>query len=354
MFMIGFDLGKRKSQLCVKDEKGKLLAEIRVDTNPISIADALRPFPGARVLIESSTSSEWVAHVLESIGCDVVVGDPRFGPMYAHRNKKIKTDKRDAEGLCTALTMGAFSPAHRKSQKARELQTMLLARNSIVHSRSRLINLVRAASEREGIRLGGCSGGDQFLDELVEHTFPMWLADSLAPAVTEIASLTEQIRLYDSDATRTAKRDVVAQNLMTVYGVGPLTALSFIATIDDPKRFTSATDVVAYLGLAPGQRNSGDSKRRPGAITKAGDPIVRAFLFEAAMSITRKSAKASSLKDWGLALKSRNQNAKKKAFVGVARRLARILWAMWRDGRPFDPKKTAPDLHTPATAEKAA
>src|SRR5688572_28172159 len=125
MFIVGFDLGKRKSQICLEDDAGNVLAQLRVSTRQ-HIAAALERYPKARVLLESSTSSEWVAQFLEQLGCDVVVGDPRFSPMYAHGNKKIKTDKRDAKALADALRMGAFRRAHRRSLRAREIQTMLL------------------------------------------------------------------------------------------------------------------------------------------------------------------------------------------------------------------------------------
>jgi len=332
MFIVGFDLGKNKSQICVEDETGKVLAQIRVDTEKVALAEVFQRFPKSRVLIESSTSSEWVAQHLEALGCEVVVGDPRFTPMYAHGNKKIKTDKRDAKALADALRMGAFRKAHRRTRLARELQTMLNVRKSLIGARTRLINLVRSSAEREGVRIGKCSGGDQFLDELFEVIVPGWLADGLAPAVEQIAALTEQIKGCDRVVNKAARTEPVAKNLQTAIGVGPVVALSFMAVIDDPKRFTSATEVVAYLGLAPGQRNSGESKRAPGAITKAGDPMVRGYLYEAAMTILRSTSPASPLQDWGLKLKAKHHDAKKKAIVAVMRRLARILWAMWRDG----------------------
>lgn len=341
MFIVGLDLGKRKSQLCIQDAAGKILAEIRCNTKKDDLAVALSKFPKARVLLEASTSSQWVATHLISLGHDVVVGDTRFTPMYSQANKRIKTDKRDARALADALRMGAYRAVHLKSERARRYNGKLLVRAAFVASRTRLVNQIKALCEREGVVLGRHNGAS-FLDELDEESVPEWLNEIIAPAVAEIEALSKRIAACDKDLEAAVKADPVPRNLTTVYGVGPVTALAFVAAIDDASRFASARDVVAYIGLAPSQRNSGESKRRPGAITKTGDRLVRGYLYEAAMSVVRVTAPDTPLKTWGVALKTR-QEFKRKAFVAVARRLARILWAMWRDDRPFDAKATSPD-----------
>jgi transposase len=341
MFIVGLDLGKRKSQLCIQEGTGKVLAETRCHTTRGDLTVALSKFAGARVLLEASTSSQWVARHLRSLGFDVVIGDPRFGPMYAHANKKIKTDKRDARALADALRMGALKPVHQKSERSRRYHGELLVRAELVASRTRLINQLKALCEREGVIVGRCDELS-ILDELAEEDVPAWLGKAIAPGLGEIEALGDRIAACNKDLEATTKADPVARNLTSIYGVGPCTALAFIAAIDDPERFASAREVVAYIGFAPGQHNSGDSNRRPGAITKTGDPLLRGYLYEAAMSVVRITAPDTPLKTWGVALKLR-KDFKRKAIVGVARRLARIMWAMWRDNKPFDPKATAPD-----------
>jgi transposase len=341
MFIVGLDLGKSKSQLCVQDETGKVLAEIRCHTKRDDLTAALSKFAGAKVLLEASTSAQWVARHLKSVGHDVVVGDPRFGPMYAHANKKIKTDKRDAQGLGDARRMGAFRATHLRSERSRKYNGALLVRAELVASRTRLINQLKALCEREGVIVGRCDERS-VLDELAEQEIAPWLGEVIAPGLNEIEALGDRIAACDKDLEAMAKADPVTRNLTTIYGVGPCTALAFVAVIDDPARFPSAREVVAYIGFAPSEHNSGESRRRPGAITKAGDPLLRGYLYEAAMTAIRVTAPNTPLKAWGVALKSR-KDFKRKAIVGVARRLARIMWAMWRDNKPFDAKATAPD-----------
>jgi transposase len=248
--------------------------------------------------------------------------------------------------------MGAYRAVHMKSERARRYNGKLLVRAALVAARTRLVNQIKAICEREGIAVGRHNGAT-FLDELDDGTAPAWLQEVLAPAVSELETLSERIDACDKDLELLLKGDAEARNLTTVYGVGAVTALAFVAAIDDPKRFASARDVVAYIGLAPGQRNSGESKRRPGAITKTGNPLVRGYLYEAAMSVVRVTAPDTPLKAWGVALKTR-QEFKRKAIVAVARRLSRILWAMWRDNRPFDAKATSPDLDASVSSRAAA
>lgn len=150
MFIVGFDLGKRKFQLCILEENDRVAAELRIDTTTEALSKCFQRFSSARVLIEASTSSDWVSRYLESIGCEVVIGDPRFGPMYARADKKLKTDKRDAKALAEALRIGAFHAANRKSESSRKVRAAVLARHALVMSGTRLINQVRALCERVG------------------------------------------------------------------------------------------------------------------------------------------------------------------------------------------------------------
>lgn len=350
MFIVGFDLGKRNSQVCVQDENGELLAELRIKTTRDDLTTTFAKFPKAQVLIEASTSSDWVARVLEGIGCDVVVGDPRFSLMYAQTNKKVKNDKRDARALADARRLKAFRRAHRKSDAARELSGRIRVRAQLLRMRTKLINLVRAQCEREGVIVPACES--KAFDDVVQGIqMEAVLFEVVSPAVVQISSLTKQLDELDKELKAIASAHSVARLLQTVHGVGPLTALAFIAAVDDPKRFENARELTSYLGLVPGENNSGDSKRPPHAITKTGDSTARSYLVEAAFSHTNRRAPESHLKSWYAKL-TKDKKSKKRAAVAVARRLARVLWAMWRDNKPFDNSRTAP--FTPSPAKKPA
>jgi transposase len=355
MFIVGFDLGKRNSQICVQNADGTVAAELRIKTTRDDIVAALKKYPG-RVLIESSTSADWVASALEGAGHEVVVADPRFSLMYAQRNKKIKTDRRDARALADALRLGAFRPAHRKSPEARALYARLLVRQTLIKSRTRMINQVRSLCERAGVQLRRC-GAEYFHEAHDGVAMEQWLFDVLAPIMDQIEQLTARINASDKELTAIAKADPVARNLLTARGVGPLTALAFRAVVDDPRRFESAQQLSAYLGLVPSERSSGDKRSRPGAITKSGDPLLRYCLYEGSHAITKRNAPESNLKRWHAATAARC--GKRKANVALARRMSRILWAMWRDNTPFTDALTAPQTgptttSTNATSTKAA
>ena len=163
----------------------------------------------------------------------------------------------------------------------------------------------------------------------------------IAPAVVEIEAITTQIEHCDAQLSAIAKASPVAKNLRTMRGVGVLTSLAFIAAVDDPRRFQDARQLSSYLGLVPSENNSGDSTRRPGAITKTGDPLLRAYLVEAAYAMTNKRAPVSNLRNFFIRATSQ-KGSKLKAAVAVARRMARVLWAMWRDETPFNDSRTAP------------
>jgi transposase len=254
--------------------------------------------------------------------------------MYAQTNKRVKTDKRDARALADALRLKAYQPAHRKSDLARRLHGLLLARAQLVRKRTSYVTFVRAQCERDGVILPGARAAN--FERAIERVhIETQLFEIISPILVMIGALNAQIEECDEELVREAKSPV-ASLLQTAPGVGPITALAFIAAIDDPKRFESPRQVSAYLGLVPGERNSGDSVRLPGAITKAGDRLARSYLVEAGFVLMMRNAPATPLKDWALHVSRRGGKVvKKHAAVAAARRLARILWAMWRDNKPF-------------------
>lgn len=332
MTTIGLDLHKRESQLCIGHEDGTL-EERRITTSRDRFTAVLGSRPRARILLEASTESEWVARHLEQLGHEVIVADPNFAPMYATRSRRTKTDRRDARTLMDACRLGAYRSAHRLSDEHRHVRAELAVREALVRTRTRYIGLAKALVRRDGLRVPGCNAEHVALRIRALDLSPQ-LAAELQPLFHVLEPLNEQIALADDRIGALEKTDATVALLTTAPGIGPLTASAVVATIDDITRFGSAHQFEAFLGLVPGELSSGE-KRRVGHITKAGNSRVRYLLVEAAWRILRsKKASTAALRAWALNIAMRR--GKRIAIVALARRLAGILYAMWRDHRPFD------------------
>lgn len=340
MDTIGFDLHKRESQLCILADDGEI-TERRIVTSRERLSAVLGARPAARVLLEASTESEWVARHLESLGHTVVVADPNFAPMYATRSRRVKTDKRDARTLAEACRLGAYRPAHRLSDAQRHVRAELAVREALVRTRTRYIALVKAFVRRDGLRLQSSDAEHvparlKALLETLVLALPdaSTLASELAPLVRALVLLNEEIAAADQRIVAIRRDDPVVARLTTAPGVGPLTATAFVATVDDVGRFASAHQLEAYLGLVPSERSSGETQRR-GRITKAGNVRLRWLLVEAAWRILRtRSEETAALRAWAERIALRR--GQRIAVVALARRLAGILYAMWRDAAPYD------------------
>lgn len=332
MEYIGIDVHKRESQICILTDDGQSIEQrIRTDRGRLG---AVLARPRARILLEASTESEWVARCLEELGHEVVVADPNFAAMYAHRSRRVKTDRRDARTLAEACRAGTYRAAHRASDDARRLRGELAMRETLVRTRVRAINVVRALLRQEGLRVR--SGAPAaFRRRLREVALPPTLAPIVAPLVTLLAQLDDLIAAADRGLAQRARTDLTVQRLTTVPGVGPVIATAFVATLDDPHRFRDPGQVTSYLGLVPREHSSGDRRQR-GAITKAGNTRMRWLLVEAAWTVCRVRTTATApLRQWADAVARRR--GKRVAVVALARRLARVLYALWRDGVDYDP-----------------
>jgi transposase len=331
MDFIGFDLGKVSSQVCIITEDGELV-ERRIRTDRDHFNELLGSRPPARVLIESSTESEWVARHLEWLGHEVVIADTNFAPMYATRSRKVKTDKRDARTLAEACRLGAYRPAHRTSDRQRHVRAQLAVREAMVRTRSRYISLISTLLRRDGLRVEpGHSAG--FLKRLMRLALPDALREEIAPLVLLLEGLNEQIKAADERLAALAREDEVVARLCTAPGVGPVTAASFVSTLDEAARFAGPKQARAYLGLVPSERSSGERQQR-GHISKAGPGRARYMLVEAAWTILRrKNSVNAALHEWAAGIAARRGS--RVAVVALARKLAGILYAMWRDGTEF-------------------
>jgi transposase len=266
----------------------------------------------------------------------VIVADPNFAPMYASRSRKVKTDKRDARALCEACHLGAYRAVHRVSDASRMLRKQLAGREALVRTRSRMISLCRAVLRQEGIRVPS-GAAVSFAKRVGTLELGAELARTVEPLLQTHAHVCEQIKHLDALIAEAVEHDERAKRLTTVPSIGPVTALSFVALVDNIERFSSSAKLCSYLGLVPREYSSGEKQQR-GHITKAGNSRMRYLLVECAWGILRRQHPLTqALRDWALCIAARR--GKRIAAVALARRLATILFTMTQHGRDFEPER---------------
>jgi transposase len=324
------DLHLRYSQIRIIDAEGRVVRECRVRTAREVLVEAFAGFGSMRVLVESATESEWVAQSLEAVGHTVVVADPNYLPMYGERQRKVKTDRRDVVALAEANRRGWYRPAHRTSAAQWEVRQLLRSRRHLVRMRSGTMSVVRALLKQSGYRLRPGSP-ERAPERLAELTLPAALGETIAPLRRTVETLNEEIAVLDARCDTLAQADAVVQRLQTVPGVGPVVALTFRAHVDTVSRFASASQVSAAMGLVPREDSSAERRHR-GHITKAGPSELRSLLVQAAWACWRSKG-SGSLHAWVEAVAARR--GRRIAVVGLARRLSRILYALWRDQSVF-------------------
>jgi len=325
------DLHKQRSVIRIVDGDGTVVLDRTVPTSRAGFASVFRGRARLRVLIETGTESEWAAQTIEADGHAVVVVDPNYALMYGVRQRVVKTDRRDVAALAEANRLGIFRAAHRVSAAQRERRRQLRVREQLVRVRTQAINLLRAQLRQEGYRLGSGSA-ETVVARYGRLQLPPTLQTSLQPVIALLTHLRPALAALDTTTAAQALADPITRQLMTAPGVGPVTALTYRAVLDDVGRFADAGRVTAFLGLVPKEDSSG-ARRRKGGITKAGPARVRALLVQAAWTIWRQRHAGDPLQRWVHAVADRRGRG--IAIVGLARRLARVLFAMWRDGLPY-------------------
>jgi transposase len=330
------DLHMRYSQIRILDEAGAVLCDRRVPTSPERLTQVFAGHGSMRILLETGTESEWVAQALETAGHDVIVADPNYAPMYGERTRRVKTDRRDVAALAEANRHGWYRATHRVSPAQRETRQILRSRRLLVQQRASLVSLIRSLLRQAGYRLpsGSC---ETIPARLARLTVPPALADTLAPLNRQAATLTTEIRAIDARVRTRVAADPVVTRLQTVPGVGVVVATTFRAYIDTVDRFAHAGQVSAALGLVPREDSSAERRHR-GHITKAGPRELRALCIQAAWACWR-SASGATFRTWVDRLAARR--GRRIAVVALARRLSRIMYAVWRDGSSFDVTKFA-------------
>ena len=324
------DLHTRFSQIRIVDDEGRVVRDRRVVTTAATLVGVFGDQGPLRILLETGTESEWVAQALEAAGHTVIVADPNYAPMYGELRRKVKTDRRDVAALADANRRGWYRPAHRTSAAQRSVRQMLRARRQLVAMRTGTISLVRALLRQSGYRLPRASsaGVAARLDAL---SVPTALAATLGPLRRILEQLGAEIAGLDARCHTQALADPIVQRLQSVPGVGPVVALTFRAYVDDCDRFRSASQVSAAMGLVPREDSSAERRHR-GHITKAGPSEVRSLLVQAAWACWR-SGRSGTLRAWVERVAARR--GRRIAVVGLARRLSRILYAIWRDQSVF-------------------
>jgi transposase len=328
------DLGRPYSVVCLMEDGHKACHRFRLSRTGLD--RWFKDRATSRVLVESSTESEWVAKHLEALGHEVVVADPNYSLMYGERTRHVKTDNRDADALFEANRAGVYRPAHRRSLAGRRMVQLLGMRESLVRTRTRWINVMRASLRREGHWVPSGSA-ESFCHRLEDLCLPAEVTSPLSPMVSMWDSLNEQVMLLEGQIEKLGEHDSRVRLLQTAPTIGPMRAAGFVAVIDEPHRFRNAHQVESYLGLVPSEWSSSE-KQCKGRITKAGDTRVRWLLVEAAWMILRsRRPECAALKEWANGIAARR--GQKVAVVALARRMAGILWAMLRDQEPFNPAR---------------
>ena len=329
------DLHTKESEIRIIDGAGAVVYARRIATTRPRVTDVFGSRAPLRILLESGTGSEWVAQYLEGLGHEVVVADPNYTPMYGPRTRRIKTDRRDVAALAEANRLGIYRAAHRVSAPQRDVRRRLRVREQLVHVRRQAINLMRAQLRSEGVRVP-TGATKTFVERFHASEASAAVRAAMAPLVELLAALAPLLEQAEQRTRRAAHADPIARRLMTAPGVGPVVALAFQATVDDVGRFATPGAVTSYLGLVPREDSSGERQRK-GAITKAGPRRMRVLLIQSAWHLWRSPAGSATLHAWARRLGDRR--GRRIAVVALARRLARILWAMWRDDRDFEPAR---------------
>jgi transposase len=333
---VGVDLGDQWSNYCILGLEGETLAEGQWRTTREDVAEFFQALAGARVIFEVGTHSAWVREVVVGCGHEVLVANPRL--MDGTKRRKRKNDRIDANKLARLGRVDPQSlfPMEHRSTEVRQDLVVLRARDALVSARTQLINATRGLVKSMGARLPKCSSPS--FPKKVEEALPAEVREALLPLVRLAEELSDRIKDYDERIEKLGREKYGHTELLRqVKGVGPLTSLAYVLTLENPERFRKSRDVGPYLGLVPKQEDSGDIQPQL-RITKAGDMMLRRLLVGSAHYILGPFGPDTDLRRYGLQLCERGgKNAKKRAAVAVARKLAVVLHRLWVSGEAYEP-----------------
>jgi len=346
---IGMDLGDKSSRYCVLGETGEVVSEGRVGTTRKAMTEKFNQTRRCRVAIEVGTHSPWLSRLLTGLGFEVIVANARQVQLISASSRK--NDRIDAQMLARLARVDPklLRPIRHRSEQAQSDLMTIRIRAALVEARTSLVNAARGFTKATGERLPACDSDSLGMEKL--KALPAGLQQSLQPLMEQIEALTEQIKKLDGNIEQIARIEYPETQLLTqVHGVGTLIALTFVLTVEDRERFPKSRDVGCYVGLRPKQSESGESQPQL-RITKEGDPYLRTLLVQGAHCILSRRSPDTDLKRWGLKLAERGgKNARKRAIVAVARKLAVLLHRLWVCGEVYEPLRN----NQTASSQKAA
>ena len=338
---VGLDVGDRFTRYSIlSQESGEEVGSGRVRSTPEGVRRLLGAYPGARVVLEAGTHSRWISHTAERCCAEVLVANPRK-LRFIYQNDR-KSDEVDARALARVgrLDTTLLAPIQHRSDAAQRDLAVVRARAGLVEARTKLVNTLRGIVKSFGFRLPALSTsqiGRKTLELIPEEIRP-----ALHPLLLSIEALTHEIGTCDKRVDVLAEEAYPETRQLTqVPGVGNLTALAYLLTIEDVGRFRSSRSAGAFLGLVPRRDQSGDvEKQLP--ISKAGDRLVRTLLVQCAQRILGRKGVESDLRRHGMRIASRGgPTAKKRAVIAVARKLAVLLHSLWRTGEAYEPLRNS-------------
>ena len=337
---IGLDLGDRSSSYCILDEAGKILLEQKLPTTPEAMKQTFAKMPRSRIAMETGTHSPWISRLLKALGHEVIVAHAQNVHLIVKSRRK--DDRIDARTLARLARIDPelLSPVQHRSAQAQLHLTEIRARAGLVSARTALVNAARGLVKSHGERLRKC--GTFQVSREITSGLSTELREALQPLLREVESLNERIQEYDRRIEKMAKEKYPETALLKqVKGVGDLIATTYVLTLEDAKRFRKSRDAGCFVGLQPGRRNSGESEPQM-HISKEGDEYLRTLLVQGAHYILGPFGEDSDLRRWGQRLAARGgKNAKKRAVVAVARKLAVLLHRLWVSGEPYEPLRNS-------------
>ena len=339
---IGMDLGDKTSRFCAISVDSEVVSEGGVATTRKAISEKFAGLKPCRIAIEVGTHSPWVSRLLVELGHEVIVANPRQLKLITESSRK--SDNVDAETLARLARVDPLllRPIRHRSERAQMDLMIVRARAALVQARTSLVNTARGLVKAIGERLPKVDA--EALDLAKAADLPEALRDVLRPLLVTVEELTRKIKAADKEIERIARTRYPETELLTqVSGVGPLIALTFVLTVEDKERFSKSRDVGCFIGLRPRRQDSGE--RRPQLpITKEGDMYMRALLVQGAHCVLSRQAPDTDLKRWGERMCTGGRNAKKRAIVAVARKLAILLHRLWVTGEVYEPLRNSEPL----------
>ncbi len=333
---IGIDLSDRTFRYCALNSEGKIVEEGEHQLDPDSLRKFLAAQPPARVAIETGAHSAWVEALARGLGHEAVVANAR--ELRAVTGRSHRSDSRDAQQLARLARVDAelLNPVRLRGAQQQADLCVIRARAALMKVRTMLINFARGLTKITGRRLPSVDA-DRFA-ERVRQAVPEALRPALMPVLNIVEQIAEEIVGYDETIQTTAEqRYPETRWLRQVPGVGPITALTFVLTLNDPARFAHSRDVGPYLGLVPRRRQSGEQDPHL-RITKCGDRYLRQLLVQCAHVVMGRHGADGALRRWAREHAGGSRTAKKRTVVAVARKLAVLLHRLWlrqEEYRPF-------------------